>query len=158
MTKEITKASILQQIQDKLKLREFEPANFLFDETVIPVYDISNHLGKAIVGYGEEAITTIGGVTFYTVPDNERWFLTGYNVIFMGAGAYTVAGAYITRLTYPLNFMYLDLTAAQTVSYAVNLPKALMLQPGDTLNINIDGYTSPQDLRLYIDVWKEEIR
>ena len=159
MTKEITKATILQEMQDKLKLREFDPANFLFSETVHPVYNIEQHLQHWKTAYAEQTIMSAVGVTFFTVPQNERWYVNGYNIVFMGAGAYTVSGMYIERIDAGIGvFLYLDLTAAQTVSYAVNLPKVLALNPGDQLNINIDSYTSPQDLRLYIDYMVEEIR
>ena len=159
MTKEITKAIILQEIRDKFKLREFDPAAFLFDETVVPVYEIKNHL---IHGYSDYTTVSIGSAAsfvFFTVPSDEVWHLLGYNVIFMAAGAYTVAGLYISRNDRTIGaFVYLDLTAAQTVSYAINLPKEVRLTPGDRLLINVDGYTSTADLRLHIDILKEEIR
>ena len=48
MTKEITKSFILQQIQDKFRLREFTAENFLFSETVIPIYNVENHLEEPL--------------------------------------------------------------------------------------------------------------
>ena len=158
MTKEITKARIIQELEDKFKLREFLSEPFLFGETVVPVYNIEQHLGSRKIRYLEVNITGTGGVLFYTVPDDEKWFVSSYNIIFMGAGAYTVAGMYIARKFAAATFMYLDMTAGQTVSYAVDLPKILILEPGDKMYINIDGYTAPQDLRLYIDVMIEELR
>ena len=157
MTKEITKAFILQEIQDKFKLREFEHDKFLFSETVIPTYDIRPHTQKWIVDKVVISVTEIGGLHFFTVPDTEEWHLRSYTPIFY-TGVYTVAGVYITRVHDPTYFMYLDLTAAQNTSYTVNLPMDVTLQAGDTIDINIDGYTSTGWLQLYIDVMKEEIR
>jgi len=161
MTKEITKAIILQEMQDKLKLRDFDPANFLFDETVVPIYDISKHLRFTTATYETETISS--GPTaylFFTVPDNERWFLNGYNVIFVASGAYTVTGIYLVRQKQqkPASGIYLDMTLGQTVSYAINLPKMITLDPGDKLYVYVDSYTSTADLRLYIDYEMEEIR
>ena len=158
MTKEITKAFILQQLQDKFKLREFDKAQFLFDETVVPIYDIREHLLTQRTGYTTKNVTGTGGILCFQIPDNERWTFNGYNVVFL-TGAYTVAGVYITRvIAGPASFLYLDLTAGQNTSYAVNLPKPLVLDSGDTLNINIDGYTGAGSIRLYIDYTLEEIR
>ena len=158
MTKEITKAYIIQQIEDRFKLRELVPEKFSFSEMVVPTYDIREHLRTAIVTAKTLSISETGGVEYFKIPSNEEWHLNGYNVIFTGAGAITVAGVYITRTYHSAYFLYLDLTAAQTVSYVVDLPKPVILHSGDTININIDGYTSTQGLYLYIDVVKEEIR
>jgi len=159
MSKEITKAIILQEIQDKLRLRDFIPAKFLFDETVVPVYDIGQHLESWWQQYMEKSVTSASGLSFFIVPGTERWHLKRYDIVFMGAGAYTVSGLYVVRTNrVGAASVYLDLTAAQTVSYHVELPQPAVLQSGDILYINIDGYTSPQNLRLYIDYMKEEIR
>ena len=160
MTKEITKAVILQEIEDKFKLREYMPEKFLFGETVIPVYDLSDHLKHSQAAYIVRSVTGTGALLFTTVPANQRWLLNGYNVVFMGAGAYTVAGVFVTRrIRDPIGATtYLDLTAAQSVSYANFLANPLILDHGDQLSVNVDGYTSTQDLRLYIDYMKEEIR
>ena len=160
MTKEITKAFILQQIQDKFKLRELVPEIFTFSEMVVPVYSVEEHLNYTTADYRTESVTGTGAVLFFTVPDTERWFLQRYSLVFVGAGAYTVAGVYVRREKEVRSgvVIYLDLTAAQTISYAVDLPKTVRLDPGDTIQATIDGYTSPQDLRLYIDYLKEELR
>lgn len=156
MTKEITKAYILQQIQDKFKLREFEPEIFRFSEMVIPTYDIDSHLGTWEVKVETKTITSIGSKVVATVPQNERWTLRSYQTTFM-TGAYTIAGIMIGR---PLTakYIYLDLKAAQSVSYLVNLPIYAVLQPGEALLANVDGYTSTGDLRVNLDVLVEEIR
>ena len=157
MTKEITKANIIQEIQDKFKLRELIPEKFVFSEMVIPTYNVEEHLTKREIVMSAQSITATGGTLFYTVPENENWYLTRYVVIFMGAGGYTVAGVYINR--YPsTETMYLDLSAAQTVSYAKDLPKIVELGPKDRIFVNIDGFTSVQSLRLTVDLTKVEIR
>jgi len=158
MTKEITKAIILQQIQDKMKLRDFEPAKFLFDETVVPTLDIGIELQKPKAKLQTVSVTSMGGKNFYTVPQNEKWYLHTYNVVFMAAGAYKVTGVYLTRTEYPTNAVYLDMVEGQTVSYAVHLPLAVPLFSGDILSVMVDEYTSTADLRLYIDYLVEEIR
>ena len=157
MTKEITKAFILQQIQDKFRLREFEPAKFLFDETVVPVYNIDEHLEEWRQTYVSMSITSTGGSTFQYIPSDERWHLKRYDVVFM-SGVFTVAGVFIVRKSRsPTDaYIYLDLTAAQSVSY--HKETDVILTPGDVIKINIDGYTSTGDLRLYMDYQKEEIR
>ena len=158
MTKEITKAIILQEIQDKLKLREFAPTKFLFDETVVPVYNIERHLQKWTLDYKRVSIDSAAAFTFFTVPENEQWQLRSYNVIFLGAGAIKVAGIYITRNISPSNYLYLDLTKNQTVSYAVELNTPVVLDPGSMIRVMCDDYISTQNLDCTIDVMKEEIR
>ena len=160
MTKEITKAFIIQQIQDKFKLRDLYPEKFSFQESVVPIYDISQHLMTYTARYVEKSVTEIGGILFFEVPQNERIYLNGYTIVFMAEGGYTVTGLSIIRKKEinPYSFVYLDMTKNQSVSYTVNLPKTVILDSGDKLYINIDGYTSTQNLRLYIDYMREEIR
>jgi len=159
MTKEITKSIILQEIQDKLKLREFEAGKFLFDETVVPTYDIGEHLRQRWTKYYQTSITSIGPHTFFNVPNNEKWRLSRYDIVFM-SGSYTVAGLYVNRRNRSPgdSFIYLDLEAAQAISYHTELQVPVILDSGDQLLINIDGYTSTGNLRLYIDYEMEEIR
>ena len=157
MAKEITKAFILQEIQDKFKLRELTPSKFIFEETVVPIYSIEEHLRRSIARSSTRSVTGTGGITFFTVPDDEKYFLNGYSVIFI-TGTYTVAGVYITRVDSPTYFMYLDLTAGQNTSYANFLNRQLTLSPGDAININIDGYTATGNLQMYIDYEMETIR
>ena len=156
MTKEITKAIILQEIQDKFKLRDWEAERFLFSELVIPTYDISKHVQHWISDHKDVSITSAASFVFFTVPDNERWYLSRYDVTFLGAGAHTVAGVFILRE--PPEYVYLDLTAAQTISYHINLSMLAVINPGEYIKVNIDGYTATQDLRLGIDYMMEEIR
>jgi len=156
MSKEITKSIVLQQLQDRLKLRDYETAKFLFDETVVPTFDIREELQQHQLNVASVNVIAAGNVFLFRVPFTERWTLERYDVVFMGAGAYTVAGVNINRGG--VDSVYLDLTAAQTVSYHVELPKPVVLGPLDELWINIDGYTSPQFVRLYIDYIMEEIR
>jgi hypothetical protein len=159
MTKEITKASILQEIQDKFGLREFEPAKFLFDETVVPVYDIERHLTKWEIMEMTVSITSAAGFYFFKVPANERWLLRAYQVIYGMTGAHKGSGLYIDyRPPSTATAMYLDLKKGQDVSYLVNLPNPVMLSPGNRLYYLIDDYTSTQNLTIDIDVQKEEIR
>ena len=157
MTKEITKAFILQQIQDKFGMREFETAKFLFDETVVPVYDIGHHLRNCEARHCVTSVASAAAKILATVPDNERWFINGYTSVFVG-GAYTVAGVYVTRKDTPTIFVYLDLAAAQSISYTINLPKVLRMDPGDALYVNVDGYTSAGQFHLELDYEVEEIR
>ena len=160
MTKEITKAIILQQMGDKLKLREFSHAAFLFDETVVPVYNIEPHLEEWWQRYYSTSIIAIGGRLIKEVPDDRRWHLRAYDVVFMGAVTCTVAGIYIERVNRsPADaFIYLDLAAAQNVSYHTDLITPVTLNPGDKIYVNVDGFTSAQTMRLYIDYNVEFIR
>lgn len=157
MTKEITKAFVLQRITDELKLRELEPEKFAFSELVIPVYNIEKHLKNWEIMESTKSVTGIGGLWFLSPAMNERWTLNGYTVIFL-SGVYTVAGVYIIRNDAVANFVYLDLAAAQNTSYTVNLPKSIELEFGDRLLINIDGYTSTGNLQLFGDINVEKIR
>ena len=156
MTKEITRAIIIQEMQDKLNLREFEPAPFLFDETVTPVYDIGQHLLKLERLTKTFSITATGAVSMHEVPDNEEWYLHRYNVIFE-TGAYTLAGVFVGR---PLSthYTYLDLGVGKSVSYINDLPKDVKLNSDDNVYVNVDGYTSTGNLTLIVEVTKEIIR
>ena len=159
MSKEITKAFILQEMQDKFKLRELEPEVFSFSETVIPVYNVEQHLEEWKADFIERSITGTGAEAFFVVPDDEKWSLWRYDVIFMGAGAYTVAGMYTRRRKDAVtDFCYLDLGAAKSASYHIELSVPVVLMPGDFLAVNIDGYTSTQNLRVYIDYLMEKVR
>ena len=158
MTKEITKTRILQELEDKFALREHEKDFFLFSETVVPTYDIGQHLKQHVNTFAELSITSATSFIFFVVPMDERWTLYRYDVVFMGAGAHTVAGVYTQRTLDSASFCYLDLTAAQSASYHVNLPFPILLSPGSRIKINVDGYTSTQNLRLYLDYMVENIR
>ena len=157
MTKEITKSIIIQEIQDKFKLREFEPAKFLFDETVVPVYNVESHVSHETIFRSEITVTATGKVTLHTIPFNERWRLHRYTIIFVGAGGYTVSGIGVDRedSTY---YVYLDLTAGQSVSYIHTLPQPMVLEPGNRLWVYVDGFTSTQNLIGLFDATVEEIR
>ena len=156
MTKEITKAFILQEIQDKFKLRELIPEIFSFSENVIPIYDIGPHLQKWQTSKKVTSVTSAAAFKIFTVPQDKRWIIRSYMVIPMGAGAFTWAGLYIQRSSQ--YFMYLDLKAAQTVATLTTLPTFLPLNPNDEIYLNIDGYTSTQNVEVYIDYVMEEIR
>ena len=158
MTKEITKSIILQEIQDKFKLREFDPAAFLFDETVVPVYEIGEHLKTWRVYNHSESITSTGDKLFFTVPPNERWTLRSYMVLFYSEGAYQVSGVYLAYRDALSDYIYLDLKKNQASSYLVNLPVPVVLEPNNRIYAYIDTYVSTANLRLYVDVQKEEIR
>ena len=157
MTKEITKAFVLQRITDELKLRELEPEKFAFSELVRPVYNIEKHLKNWVVLDVTKSVTSTGGMYFHMPSGDERWTVNGYTVVFI-TGAYTVAGVYITRQSAETRFVYLDLTAAQSTSYTINLPKPIEMVHGDTLWINIDGYTSTGNLEMLVDCNVEKIR
>ena len=158
MTKEITKAYILQQLQDKFKLREFEPGNFLFSETVIPVYNIEPHLSTWEVKEKTVNITSADSFTFFTVPFNERWTLRAYQLIFQMTGAIKASGLLVSHRPTDPDYIYLDLKKGQEVSYLVNLPQHVVLDPENMLKVLIDTYVSPQDLIVRVDVKREEIR
>ena len=156
MTKEITKAHILQELQDKFALRDLEPERFTFQESVAPVYDIARHLTRVERKAETRSITAAGAHVFFTCPADEWWALHRYTVVFV-TGVYTVAGVLVGRPT-AAEYVYLDLSAATAVSYMNDLPKDVAIRPGDVLYINVDGYTSTGDLLLIIDVDVEKIR
>ena len=157
MTKEITKAFILQQMQNKFAMREFESRPFLFDETVVPVYNIEQHLEEWWQRFATKTITTTGAALFFTTPDERKWTLKRYDVVFM-TGVFTIAGVYIVRTNMGSenSFVYLDLKAAQNASY--HIERDVTLNPGDKIYVNVDGYTSTGDLRIYLDYKEEYMR
>jgi hypothetical protein len=158
MSKEITKAYILQEMQDKFKMRELEPEVFSFSEKVVPIYNIESHLATREIMQKDLSITGIGAVTYFTVPSNERWRLKAYSFVFLGISSFTIAGGFFQRGPGANDYMYMDLTPAQTVSYLVVNSPHVIIDPGDQIKVNIDGYTSPASLRMLVDVEKEEIR
>ena len=159
MTKEITKAFILQQMENKFGLREFAAAKFLFDETVIPTYDISEHLEIRTIEQQNVSITAATAFLFFTVSADERWSFSNYNLSFYSEGAYKVSGLSIKRTLSGIGaVIYLDLTKGQTTSYSVSLGTPVMLDPGDEIRVLIDTYVSTADLRLSIDVQKSILR
>ena len=158
MTKEITKAFIMQQLQNRFKLRDLTPEIFRFSEEVIPTYDIGHEVDIPKAELGAVSVTSATSYEFFVVPEDEKWSLGTYNVIFMATGAYKVSGVFIIRANYPTNAVYLDLVKGQTVSYALHLPYPVILFPGDSLSVLVDDYTSTAILRLYIDYIMEKIR
>ena len=158
MTKEITKARILQELQDKFGLREYEAENFLFSETVTPTYDIAPHLAKWEIEISLVSITSASSFLFFTVPETERWTLRGYLVLYGMTGAHKGSGLFVQFRPGVNEYIYLDLLKAQEVSYIVNLPTPVVLEPGNRLYYMIDSYTSTQNLSINIDVLKEELR
>ena len=159
MTKEITKAFIIQQLEDKFGLRDLEPEVFGFSEKVIPVYDIEQHLKTWEVKCFTTSITGTGGYLFFTVPKTERWLLRAYQLVFYAVGAYKMSGVYIShRPTVAAEYVYLDLKANQTASYLVNLPVPVVLEPGNRLGVNVDTYVSTANLELILDAQVETIR
>ena len=159
MTKEITKAYILQEIQDKFKLRDFEPETFRFDEKVVPTYEIGKHLLSMETSISTASVSSAAAFPLYVVPQTERWFLHRYTAVFTGAGAIKTAGISLARAkSGHAHHLYLDLTKNQTMSYAVNLPYPVELESGDKLYVVCDDYTSTQNFILYIDYTKETIR
>ena len=158
MTKEITKAFILQQIQDKFKLRELIEERFTFSENVVPVYDITPHLGEWGVLSKTLSITSATSFLFFTVPPNEQWLLRAYMIVYGMTGAIKGSGVLINKRPPMGGYIYLDLKKGQEVSYLVNLPICVKLHPGTEIKYLIDSYTTTQDLLIQIDVLKEEIR
>ena len=161
MSKEITKARILQQLEEKFSLRELDPEIFRFSEMVMPTYDIQREIEHFTAQYFTVSITSgPAGFALKVVPRNERWHVRGYNVIFMASGAYALTGIYIKRHLELLSnsFIYLDMKEGQTASYAVNLPQPVVLEPTDVIYVYADSYTSTADMRLYLDYSLEEIR
>ena len=158
MVKEITKAKILQEIQDKFKLRELEPEIFSFSEMVIPTYDIEQHLGTWVTHSKTTSITSATYFSFHEVPSTERWLLRAYMLIFYNEGAYKVTGMYIDKRPTSGKYIYLDMKKGQTTSYLINLPQHVRLEPGSQLKVLIDTYVSTANLQVVLDVLKEEIR
>ena len=156
MTKEITKARIIQEIQDKFALRELEPEVFSFSERVIPTYNVEQHLLAWTSKYETVQMTSAAAFEFFEVPENEKWKLRRYDVVFLAAGAYKVTGLYVTRKG--STHVYLDLKKAQTESYHIDLVEPVDLQPGDKIHVLIDDYTSTAGLRVYIDYQIEVVR
>ena len=157
MTKEITKAYILQEIQDKFKLRELEPETFRFSEMVVPVYNIEKHLERVEIDYKTISITATGSVEFFRVPMDEKWTVHRYMVMFL-TGNFTSTGLLITRTAIATHYMYLDLKTGVTASYLNDLPKAVLLNPGDGVYVNVTGYVATGDMKVMIDATKETIR
>ena len=157
MSKEITKAFILQQLEDKFKLRDFEHEKFIFSETVIPTYNIEQHLLKWEIKRETVPATSVAAFLFFTVPDDEQWTMRAYAVIFLGVATVKITGVYVGRPSSAEN-IYLDMTKNQVISYLVNLPMPVILHPGHTIYIYVDDYTSDMNLRLDVDVQVEKIR
>ena len=156
MTKEITKARIIQEIQDKFKLREMIPEVFAFSETVVPIYDIEQHLTIWETKQSTVSITSASAFVFFVVPQNEKWRLRRYNFVFYNEGAYKVSGLYILRGA--SDFLYMDLEKGQTTSYIVQLSQDVILYPGNQVKVLIDTYVSTANLAVKMDVQVEEIR
>ena len=158
MTKEITKAHIIQEIQDKLGLRELTPEKFAFSEQVIPVYNIEQHLVKYAVRHATMSITSAASFQFFVIPATERWTLRAYQIIYGMTGAHKGTGLFLKFRPGINDYIYLDMTKGQEISYLVNLPAPVVLEPSTVIYYNIDTYVSTQDLTIDIDVLTEDLR
>ena len=157
MTKEITKAYILQAIQDKFKLRELVPSTFTFSEEVVPVYNVEPHLTRWEIKQKTVNINAAAAFTFFTVPQDEQWLLRSYQVIYGMTGAIKGTGLYVYRYLSSY-YIYIDLKKGQEVSYLFTPPNPIVIQSLSTLSYAIDTYVSSQNLTISIDVQVEVLR
>jgi len=155
--KRITRAKIMGELVDKFSLQEYEREDFLFGEFVVPTYDIGAHVKHRTNKYFQTSVTGTGPLSFAFIPSGERWTLHRYDVVFMGL-TFTVSGIYTRRGVAATQFCYLDLGAAKAASYHIALPQPAILDPGDVIYVNVDGFTSTNALRLYLDYEVEELR
>ena len=145
MTKEITKAIILQQIQEKFGLRELESEIFRFSEMVIPIYDIGMHVKNWDLQRYREEITGNGSLHFITVPDNERWKMRRIIVVAEAGGTYNIAIIYIYHPSHSTdnNYIFYNTVApiaAGTVTI-FEFPQDIPVEEGDNIDINISGFS-----------------
>ena len=108
MSKEITKASILQEIQNKFKLRDFEPEKFLFSEMVTPTYDIGDHVKHWESERCREQITANGVTIMCTVPENERWRVRKIDVINEGGANFKINQVFFYGSATKLQYLYFN--------------------------------------------------
>ena len=155
MTKEITKVDIIQQIQDKFKLREFETSSFLFSEKVVPTYDIGQHVKQWALHRDRIEITGNGGAYFPDVPQTEQWRIRRITLIHeTGANFDITQFAYYATGEISFDYLFYDTTtpiASGTVKI-FQLPQDLILSHGMRFFITIanfvaGGYVAMHTLR-----------
>lgn len=155
---EITKSIILQQLQDKFALREWIPERFSFLETVIPVYQIEQHLREWITAdSGAISISSTTDFMTFTVPANERWYIRTYTGIF-ATGNYNIGAVKLNRANSDTT-MYLEIEEhLNGLSWVHEFPVPLVVVAGDKLVVTCSGHTTTGNFKLYIDYDKEMVR
>ena len=129
MTKEITKAILLQELKDKFELRDFEAARFLFDETVVPTYDIGEHVKLWESARSRIAIAANGSTHFFRVEMDERWSVRKIDVFNETGGNFDITQVYL----------YTDVNTNQFLFHDTVAPIA---------NGTVTMFDLPQDIRM----------
>ena len=146
MTKEITKSIILQEMQDKFQLRDFESARFLFDETVIPTYDVGAHVKHWTVTRDRQVVSGNGALFFHVVPYDERWRVRKIDVYSETGGNFDIDQIFIATAGTEYQYLFFN-TAAPIANGTVNmfnLPQDIAMQRSMlyTVYINVANFVA----------------
>ena len=120
MTKEITKANILQEIQNKFGLRDFEPERFLFGEFVTPVYDIEHHVKTWTTIRYRTQVTGNGAVAILLVPGNKEYNIRRVNVLHETGANFDIDQVFFDGQSNAVQYLFYD-TAAPITSGTVKI-------------------------------------
>ena len=145
MSKEITKANILQEIQNKFKLRDFEPEKFLFSEIVTPTYDIGDHVKHWESERFREQITANGVAVMCTVPDNERWRIRKVDVINEAGANYLINQVLFYGSATKNQYLYFNYTGIASGGIELfSLRQDIFMEHGelDTFRINVASFVA----------------
>jgi len=144
MTKEITKANIIQEIQNKFQLREFTPAQFLFDETVVPTYDMGQHVKAWDMSRGRVAVSANGTLIPYAVPETEQWRIRRLSLINETGGNFDVDQIFTYHPSVPTAITYVFYNTASPIGTGTvkifEFPQDIPMSPGEHVMINISNY------------------
>ena len=140
MTKEITKANILQEIQDKFGLREWEATKFLFNETVMPIYDIDQHVRKWVCIRGRKPIAGNGAVSFFSVPPVERWHVRRLSVFHETGANFDIDQVFFYRGATECQYVFYDTTSPLTSGTVkiFEFPQDIPMEYGELADIRIN--------------------
>jgi len=147
---------MLQELIEKFDLQQWEYEPLLFAETIVPVYDVRNHLEKWVSKTETKTITGLGSFLFYTVPKDEIWNIRTMAMQKIG-GDFGWQYVMIDRGPFEVPMIVED-TAITSMYTTYRLEQDLILQPNDGVKISITEHATDGDLKLLLDLKIEKIR
>ena len=144
--KKITRASIIGELVDKFSLEEKEREEFLFGESVVPTYDIGQHVKKWTVVRDRIVVTGNGMLHLHTVPDNTRWRVRKLDVMNEAGGNFDIDQVFLFKNSVAVQYLFYD-TTAPLANATVNIfafSQDITMEKGELVDVgfNISNYVA----------------
>ena len=162
MTKEITKASILQEIQNKFGLRDFESERFLFGELVTPIYDIAPHVRNWVTERYRSSVTGNGPVQILYVPADTEYRIRRVSVLHETGANFDIDQVFLEGVGNAVQYLFYD-TVAPITSGTVKLfepTQDIPMRKGDLIYMwfNVSNYVAGGFVSVHVLKEEEIVR